>query len=194
MKDANTIIVADYSPEWPLVFEKLRQVYWTFLGDLMTDIQHVGSTSVPGLAAKPVLDIDLIIDDDTTLAAVISRLESLGYEHRGDLGIPNREAFARTSEKTPLDGSGRTWLRHNLYCCPRDSLALRNHLALRDYLRAHPDKAAEYGEIKKRLAEEVHGDIDLYIEKKSPFILGVLREMGFGADDLRSISDQNKPL
>jgi GrpB-like predicted nucleotidyltransferase (UPF0157 family) len=192
MTNANEIVVADYSPEWPRIFEDLKRVYVVSLGNLILEIHHVGSTSIPGLAAKPVIDIDLVIEDRSILPEVISRLAPLGYEHRGDLGIPDREAFGRVSEQVPLDGSGRIWLKHNLYCCHRGCVPLRNHLALRDYLRTHPEKAHEYGELKKRLAAEVQGDIDLYIERKSSFILGALREMGFGGDDLRSIAEQNK--
>jgi GrpB-like predicted nucleotidyltransferase (UPF0157 family) len=192
MTNANEIVVVDSSPEWPRIFEDLKRIYVASLGNLILEIHHVGSTSIPGLAAKPVIDIDLVIGDRSILPEVISRLGRLGYEHRGDLGIPDREAFGRVSEQVPLDGSGRIWLKHNLYCCHRGCVPLRNHLALRDYLRIHPEKAREYGELKKRLAEEVQGDIDLYIERKSSFILGVLREMGFSGDDLHSIAEQNK--
>jgi GrpB-like predicted nucleotidyltransferase (UPF0157 family) len=192
MTNANEIVVGDYSPEWPQIFESLKKVFQSSLGDLLLEIHHVGSTSVVGLAAKPVIDIDLVVESRTILPEVISRLRGLGYEHRGDLGIPDREAFGRTSELVPIDGSGRTWPKHNLYCCHHDCAPLRNHLALRNYLRSHPDKAREYGELKKRIAIEANGDIDRYIEMKTPFILDILREMGLGPDDLLSIESQNK--
>jgi GrpB-like predicted nucleotidyltransferase (UPF0157 family) len=128
MTDSSTIIVVDYCPEWPQTFESLREVYKDTLGDLILDIHHVGSTSVAGLAAKPVIDIDLVIENRSILPDLISRLENLGYEHRGDLGIQDREAFGRRSESAPVDGSGQVWPKHNLYCCHRDCIPLRNHL------------------------------------------------------------------
>jgi GrpB-like predicted nucleotidyltransferase (UPF0157 family) len=192
MTNAHEIVVADYSPEWPRIFEDLKRVYVVSLGNLISEIHHVGSTSIPGLAAKPVIDIDLVIENRSILTEVISRLAPLGYEHRGNLGIPDREAFGRVSEQVPLDGSGRIWLKHNLYCCHRGCVPLRNHLALRDYLRTNTEKALEYGELKKRNALEAAGDIDQYIELKTSFILGILQEMGFDRDDLRRVDEQNR--
>ena len=188
----NEIVVADYSAEWPQTFECLREVYEASLGDLILGVHHVGSTSVIGLAAKPVIDVDLVIEDRSILPEVISQLARLGYEHLGDLGIPDREAFGRKLDEVPLDGSGRMWPKHNLYCCRCDCVALKNHLLFRDYLRAHSDKAHEYGELKKLLATQANGDIDLYIEKKTPFILDVLQKLGLEPDNLRQIGKQNR--
>jgi len=192
MTNSNDLVVSDYSPEWPRSFESLKEIYEHALGDVILDIYHVGSTSVVGLAAKPVIDIDLVIRDRTVLSQVISGLAALGYEHRGDLGIPDREAFGRTSDQVPYDGPRRVWPKHNLYCCHRGCVPLKNHLALRDYLRDHPEKAREYGELKKRFVTEANGDIDRYVELKTPFILGVLWEMGLDRDDLRRIDKQNR--
>ena len=87
------VVVVDYSPEWPLAFEQLKQLYTATLNGLITDIQHVGSTSVPGLAAKPVIDIDVIIESSHQLAPVVDKLAAIGYQHCGNLGIEGREAF-----------------------------------------------------------------------------------------------------
>ena len=112
------VIVVEYDPEWPREFVRLRSVFEKTLGSDFTEILHVGSTSVPGLKAKPVLDIDIVIeDDDKKLQHVIENLQGLDYIYAGDLGITGREAFNRKTEKTPDDGSGSRWNRHNLYVC-----------------------------------------------------------------------------
>ena len=89
------IIVEDYNPIWPTYFESFRQVYNQYAGDFLIDIQHVGSTSVPGLAAKPIIDIDIIVADEKNKLAVIKALAVLGYQHQGDLGVKGREAFKK---------------------------------------------------------------------------------------------------
>jgi len=179
MKNPNKIIVAEYSKEWPFAFESLKEVYKGFLSDLIIDIQHVGSTSIPGLAAKPILDIDLIIANRHLLNPVIIRLEKLGYEYQGDLGIPDREAFRNLSDRTPLDGSGRIWQKHHLYCCTKNSISLRNHLQFRDFLLENPEKAKQYGVLKQQLVSQDPFDMDRYAELKTPFITEVLNEAGF---------------
>lgn len=127
----NEVVVVDYDPDWPSLFETLRASIWRTVADIVLSIEHVGSTAVPGLAAKPVIDIDVVVPEGA-VAVGIDRLQALGYEHRGDLGVPQREAF-----RSP-DGSPR----HHLYLCPSTSLALANHLAIRDYFRARPAAAA----------------------------------------------------
>src|SRR6185295_14850887 len=148
-----TIVVVDYDPGWPLVFDELRSQIWPVVEDIALAVEHVGSTSVPGLAAKPIIDISVVVSTDADIPAAIDQLATLGYAHRGNLGIEGREAFD-SPERLP---------RHHLYACPRDSFALANHLAVRDHLRTHPETAREYGELKKRLAREFPHDIDHYI-------------------------------
>jgi GrpB-like predicted nucleotidyltransferase (UPF0157 family) len=131
----------------------------------LVGIEHVGSTSVPGLAAKPFLDIDLMVADELRMAALIAGLQELGYEHRGDQGIEGREVFRRSSDEGPA---------HHLYAGIQGARALKRHVAFRDYLRAHPEAAAEYGELKARLAKEFPWDRIRYNDAKEPFVLGVL--------------------
>lgn len=181
MRDVRTIVVADYDEEWPRIFEELSSVVRRAVGDIAVAIEHVGSTAVPGLAAKPVVDMDLVVEE-TDVATAIERLAGIGYEHRGDLGIPMREAFGAPGG-TP---------EHNLYVCPRQSPALANHIALRDHLRADPDAARAYGELKRRLAEEFPHDIDGYIEGKTGFITAILRQAGFPDDALTEIERRNR--
>lgn len=127
-------------------------------------IEHVGSTSVPGLAAKPVLDIDILASDD--LPAAIARLTEAGYTHQGDLGVTGREAF-RAPDDEP---------RRNVYLSIRDNLHIKNHLAVRDILRARPDLRDEYAAVKQSLAADPDIDIDTYVARKSAVLQRILAE------------------
>lgn len=175
------VVVVEYDPQWPQLFESLRSSVLDALGDLAHSIEHVGSTSVPGLAAKPIIDMDVIVATDD-LSEAIRRIEGLGYQHRGNLGIAEREAFHRPAETPP----------HHLYLCPVGSQALANHLAVRDYLRANPEASEAYGNLKKRLACEYSNDIDGYVEAKTEFIVGILRKAGFESDKLSDIEAMNR--
>ncbi len=173
MTNAKVVLVPS-DEGWPVAFEALRDVYSRALGGLALAIEHVGSTSVPGLLAKPVIDIDVVIESRSQLPAVVEALATLGYRHNGDQGIPGREAFPRDHDEVPRDGSGRSWPLHHLYVCARDAAELRRHLLFRDWLRAHPTRAAEYGALKLRLAE-LH-DPEGYCEAKTDFVQATLRE------------------
>lgn len=176
-KPANPVVVVEYDPEWPRRFAELKAVYDAALHDLIDAVEHVGSTSVPGLAAKPIIDLDIVIEDRARLPEVIRRLEGLGYRHQGDLGITGREAFAREAGAlAPVDGSGRDWPPHHLYVCARDCAALQQHLRFRDALRADPARARQYGELKQRLATEFRDDRDAYGQAKTDFVRSVLQE------------------
>jgi GrpB-like predicted nucleotidyltransferase (UPF0157 family) len=176
------IEVVDYDPHWPETFEVLRLRIWAALSDIALSVEHVGSTSVPGLAAKPIIDISIVVPERSDVQTGISRLATLGYVHRGDLGIEGREAFANP-DGLPL---------HNLYLCPRDSVALANHLAIRNYLRTHPEAVRQYAELKKQLAERFPQDIDGYVDGKTPMLLTMLRATGFPPEQLREIERANR--
>lgn len=186
------ISMTDYNPEWPRQFAELAVVLRHHLGRLDIDIQHVGSTSVPGLAAKPILDIDLIVPDPQTSHRAIGLLAGLGYIHRGDLGVPGREAFRRESAGVPHTPESRGWPEHNLYLCLRGCPSVENHLQLREYLRAHPVEAAEYAALKRSLAVRHADDMDGYVEGKSAFIGHILKAVGFEAAEIDRIKGQNR--
>lgn len=177
-----TVVVVDYDPMWPEIFEQLRAHVWSVLHDVALTIEHVGSTSVPGLAAKPIIDMSVIVASKREVPLVIARLATLGYEHLGNRGIEDREAFCHP-EGLPA---------HHLYVCPQGSLAVRNHLAVRDYLRTHPETAQEYGELKKRLSQEYSNDIESYVDGKTNLMLGVLREQGVAEEQLVEIERANR--
>jgi GrpB-like predicted nucleotidyltransferase (UPF0157 family) len=159
------IVVVEYDPAWPSIFEELRIPVKGALGELAVAIEHVGSTAVPGLAAKPVIDMDVVIPSPADLAIVVERLATLGYAHQGDLGIRGREAFLAPASKPA----------HHLYVCPVDGDELRRHRLFRDYLRAHPEAARRYAALKKDAARRFPDDRVAYTEAKSHFIEEVLQ-------------------
>ena len=170
-----TIVVVDYDPQWPLIFADFKRVLEATLGELALSIEHVGSTSVPGLAAKPIIDLDIVIESRALLPKAIESLATLGYYHQGDLDVKGREAFGRHEADIPSDGTGRQSMRHNLYVCAQDSIELARHLAFRNYIREHPDEALAYGNLKRQLAQQFPYDIDSYVEGKSAFVEGILQ-------------------
>ena len=170
--------VVPYDPDWPRMFEEMREVIAPKLGSLALRIEHVGSTSVPGLAAKPILDIDVVLPDQHRVASAISVLAELGYAHQGDLGVPGREAFRRESQEVPKSEPSRQWPEHHLYVCVEGASELRRHVAFRDYLRAHPSEAAEYGDLKRALAVRYPWDRTRYGDAKSPFVTRILAACG----------------
>ncbi len=177
-----SIVIEPYDERWPSLFEAIRQRLWPAVADLALGIEHVGSTSVPGLWAKPIIDLDIITGSSDRLGEIVRRLAALGYEHLGQLGIKDRDAFKA------LEGSPR----HNLYVCPVHSLALRNHLALREHLRSNPNSQDEYSKLKKDLAEKYPDDIDSYVEGKTAFIVGILKASSFNQDEIEAITSANK--
>lgn len=186
------ITVVDYQPEWAEQFRAFCSVFQKYLEGKELAIEHVGSTSVEGLAAKPILDIDIIVeDDDRKLSIVIGILETLGYRHVGDQGVPGREALKPNTKYAPIDGSDRVWPKHHLYVCREGAVPLQNHLTLRDYLRTHPEKRKAYGMLKKQLAEKFPNDMDAYIDGKTEFIVEILQDNGFTHSTLEAIKGIN---
>ena len=164
------VAVVPYSPRWKEDFSLLRDRIAGAAGTFLSAVEHVGSTSVEGLAAKPIVDIDAVLMAPDLFPAVKEALAGIGYEYEGDRGIPGREAFRYVgAEILP---------KHNLYVCPPDSPELARHLAFRDWLRANPAGAEAYGRIKQRAAEDWPYEIERYIEAKTPFIESVYREKG----------------
>lgn len=161
------MILSSYNPAWAEEFESLRAVYEAALGGLVARVEHVGSTAVPGLLAKPILDIDLVLADEAAFADVVERLGRLGYVHGGDQGIRDREVF-RTAEGViaPITSPPRAWMAHHLYACPARSAELARHLAFRDGLRANARARNEYAEMKSAIAERCGGDRKLYARIK----------------------------
>jgi GrpB-like predicted nucleotidyltransferase (UPF0157 family) len=157
-------VIVDYDERWPEEFEHLRSQLATALGDVALRIEHVGSTAVPGLAAKPKIDADVVVRSAEDVPRAIERLATIGFEHQGDLGITGREAF-----RGPDQGN-----RYHVYVCVEASKPLRDHVAFRECLRAHADLAAEYEKLKRDLARRFEHDRDAYTAAKGAFVEAVL--------------------
>ena len=164
------VIVLPYDVAWQSAFDKIKGEIEEAIGDLIIGIEHVGSTSVKGMSAKPCIDLDVVIEDVSALPAVIENLAHIGYVHEGNLGIPGREAFCYT-DKPHL-------MAHHLYVCTKDCAELRRHLTFRDFLRSHPEAVKRYSAVKEQAAHLFPNDIDKYIAHKSPCILELYRECG----------------
>lgn len=179
------VTVVPYDPVWPETFERIRSHLEAALeGVPVIAIEHVGSTSVPGLAAKPVLDVDVVVDR-ADLAGAIRALEAAGYTHAGDLGVPDRHAMrASTTDEYAA-------VTRNLYVCVDGALSLRNHLAVRDTLRADAGLRDAYAAVKLALAEQELGGIDDYIDGKSEVLQRILAAAGLSSDELGSILTVN---
>lgn len=175
------IEIVDYDPDWPARFETLRQLYENILtGVAILGIEHVGSTSVPGLAAKPLIDIDIVVTVDQ-VARAIEAMEQAGFLSLGERGIPDRWALQAPSDLP----------RTNTYVVVEGSLALRNHLAVRDQLRHEVALRDQYAALKRSIAASVH-DMDQYVKKKSSFLSVVLELAGLTAEERDAIEIANR--
>lgn len=128
----------------------------------------MGSTSIEGLSAKPIIDLDLVMDSYDVLPAIIERLQQYGYVHQGNLGIEGREAFKRVMDDE--------FMKYHLYVCPKDGKGYLEHLAFRDYLRSDEAARQEYEKVKLHLVEQYRYDIDAYCEGKTAFVTSILRK------------------
>jgi GrpB-like predicted nucleotidyltransferase (UPF0157 family) len=161
------IVVVDSDPEWPEWFERLHSYVWPAVADIAIRIDHVGSTSVPDLAAKPIIDMDVVVASSDDVRPIIERLKTIGYRWRGDLGVVGREAFALDRE-TPLPP-------HHLYLVVENNRAHVDHWLLRDFLRDDAEARQRYGTLKKRNVDLARGDMDVYVAAKAELVAELLR-------------------
>jgi GrpB-like predicted nucleotidyltransferase (UPF0157 family) len=184
-------LIEPYDPDWKTGFEKIKIVLETELKNIDIDIQHVGSTSIPGLCAKPILDIDIIIDKQTLLDDVSTRLAKIGYLNKGEQGITGRFAFRQISAFTPETAIQQKWLAHHLYVCFSDSLALKNHLLFRNALLQNRELVERYSALKMDLVKEKGMTREEYTKRKTEFIISVLTSLGLEPNDLNEIIKAN---
>ncbi len=144
--------LTEYDPEWPARFDREANELVGALGDLAARIEHVGSTSVPGLAAKPVIDIQISVTSLVPRSAIVGSLTALGYEHSIDPIEPQHEFFSKGYDDERVQ-------KVHIHVCEVGSTWERRHLAFRDELRRDPAAAAEYAALKRRLANEHPRDI-----------------------------------
>ncbi|UWM81496.1 GrpB family protein [Rhizobium sp. SRDI969] len=177
------IKVLDYNPSWPRLFAEISTEVSALLGDRLLSIDHIGSTSVPGLAAKAKIDLAAVMISDVFLPAAIEVVRAADFVFHGDTG-EQRWAFTRDHE-----GHG-----FKLYLCGPDNRSHRERILFRDYLRDHPERAKAYAELKRQLAAEAGGDWDFYTGGKTAFVsetvrLGCLEDMKWSAPALHATID-----
>ena len=159
----DAVRVDEYTPEWNGLYREEAERLRAAIGCYVLDIQHIGSTSIPGLAGKPIIDIGIAVENFEDSAVCIEPLVRLGYEYKGEAGIPRRHYFVRGQPTA-----------YHLHVDEIDSDDWRRIIRFRDYLRAHPDTANAYAELKRRLAEQYPNDRPAYLAGKTDFIRQVL--------------------
>ena len=169
------VTVLPYDKAWKTAFDAIKTEVEVALGGLAIAVEHVGSTAVEGMSAKPCIDLDVVIADYGVLSEAVARLATIGYVHEGNWGIEGREAFDY-KDKPHL-------YKHHLYVCPRDSRELHRHVVFRDYLRAHPEAAARYSVVKEEAARLYPHDIDGYMAYKSGVIAELYTACGLTTDE-----------
>jgi GrpB-like predicted nucleotidyltransferase (UPF0157 family) len=162
------VIVQAYDPEWPRWFLRLQTFLYRNLVGTYYAVEHVGSTAVPGLWAKPIIDVDVVLREGKFDNAK-SRLVAAGYEYEGDKGVPGREAFRMKDEalKAALPP-------HHLYVLAADSDELRRHRVFRDFLLAHPDWVERLSAHKREVATRAGIDRQAYQEGKAAMVDEIL--------------------
>lgn len=152
------IVVLPYDPEWPVKASVELEAVAAALSGAVEEIEHIGSTAVPGLAAKPIIDLMAASADFEAVRSRAGRLNAIGYGD-ADNGMPGRLFFHKAEGDMPV----------NLHVVPIETWETRNQRLLRDYLRAHPKDARRYGDLKLALARETT-DGDEYSRKKTALI------------------------
>ena len=155
------IIVLDYNPEWPFRYVEERKYIADILRDNCIAVYHIGSTSVPGLAAKPVIDLMVAVRSLERTDAAAERFSDIGYEYLGEFGMTGRRYLRK-------GGDQRTHQIHIFQADDWDNIV--RHLAFRDYMRTHEKEREEYARLKKALAQRFPGDIDGYCDGKENFV------------------------
>lgn len=177
------ITVVPHSTHWQHQFRDVAAALRRGLLEVPSArVEHVGSTAVPGLAAKPILDIDVIVSEEDVAAGLVA-LTALGYRSRGDLGVSDRIAF-----HAPDDDPQR-----HVYLCTVGTLHVRNHLAVRSVLRARADLRDEYGAVKLSLAADPAIDMATYIARKSAVLQKVLAASDLTESERLAILRLNDP-
>lgn len=164
---ASRYTFAEYSNAWPSYYQAVAAEWRDALGDEMVSIHHIGSTSVPGLAAKPIIDVLVGVKSINRIDERSAGLESQGYRSWGEYGLPGRRYFTKDVEGMRI---------RNVHVYPSDHPDVTRHLAFRDYLRSHASVRADYEALKRRLYALHQADIGAYSDGKDAWIKRVESE------------------
>lgn len=159
------LYLSPYRDEWPVLFEAEKKIIATAIGNLVNDIQHVGSTAIEGMPAKPILDIAIAVEGFETARVCIEPVVELGYTFRGENGIPRRHYFQKGEPCT-----------HHVHMVKETSEEWTKLILFRDHLRSDRSVAEEYGRLKAALADSLTGDRKAYLAAKADFITRVIKE------------------
>ncbi|MBM1108198.1 GrpB family protein [Aurantibacter crassamenti] len=157
------MLIKKYTSDWVQQFAELKREIDKGLNGIEYQIEHVGSTSIPKLDSKPIIDVDIVYKTIKEFEKIKSHLIKIGYYHNGNQGIENREVFKRDGSliNNILDS-----IPHHLYVCPSNSKSLERHILMRNYLRKNDSARIKYQEMKYRLAEKASQNKKLYAELK----------------------------
>lgn len=178
----SAIILAPYNPEWPRLFEEERARLQESIGEWALAIEHVGSTAIPGIAAKPIIDIGVALRRFEDALHCITPLVESGWQCMGEFGIPGRIFFRKLTDE-PLAGQtqgGRVGRSHHIHMYEVTHEQFAGHVTFRDYLRAHPEAVREYEALKQDLARKHAGDVEAYAVAKSDFVRSIWSRAGRG--------------
>jgi len=156
------VVVEPHNPRWVDVFDIESKMVAQALGSNVVSIHHIGSTAIPAIYAKPIIDMLIEVTDSDDVDAHNPAMEALGYEAMGEFGIPGRRYFRKDNE-----AGFRT---HQIHTFKAGSPEVNRHLAFRDFMLEHPEWAREYSDLKRKLAEAHSDDIERYMDGKDAFI------------------------
>lgn len=166
------VVLVEYDPVWPARFEEAAARIREACGEILAGIEHIGSTSIAGIAAKPFLDLMPGVRTFEDGFKLVAPLESLGYESRGEFGIQGRHYFTKF-----VEGDEHVW-KHNVHAYATDHIEWARHLVFRDALRADSALRDEYELVKRELAARFPDDVDAYAMAKSDFVERVIAAHG----------------
>jgi GrpB-like predicted nucleotidyltransferase (UPF0157 family) len=167
--ESGVVRLVEYDARWPALFAAERQRILGRCGTLPLRLEHIGGTSIPGMCAKPVLDIAAGRPRDRAIPDYIAALEQAGYEHRGERGVPGRQFFLRGQPRA-----------YHLHLVEEDGGLWRDYVTFRDHLRAHEEAARQFATLKRALAARFPRDREAYMSAKSSHVQAILRLLSGG--------------
>ena len=159
------VVLVPHDPSWAGLYAQEAALWREVLREEVVDVAHIGSTTIPGIVAKPIIDMLITVRDVARVDDYDATLAAIGYRARGENGIPGRRYFVKGSEELHT---------HHAHAFAAGSPEVARHLAFRDYLRAHPAEAAAYARFKEALAARFPADPAAYTEAKGPYIREVV--------------------